>query len=146
MHVACICPLTCPKASTILRAISFSSAVRITGKRTCNRVWSRLQPCVSRRGKDHGEARASLPRALRMTLPSTTGDLRASACAYSGPMVYTCTLSGNVVHTQCEAVHMQCTCSAHVVHTQCAAVHMQCTRSAHAVRMQCTRSVHAVHM
>ena len=56
-----------PNASTILRAISFSSAVRITGKRT------------------------SLPRALRITLPSTTGDLRASACAYSGPMVYTLT-------------------------------------------------------
>ena len=57
----------CPKASTILRAISFSAAVRMTGKRT------------------------SLPLCLRITLPSTTGLLRASACAYSGPIVYTLT-------------------------------------------------------
>lgn len=33
--------------------------------------------------------RSSLPSAERTTLPSTTGLLRASACAYRGPMVYT---------------------------------------------------------
>jgi len=32
----------------------------------------------------------SFPSALRMTTPSTTGDFRASAWAYSGPTVYTC--------------------------------------------------------
>ena len=35
--------------------------------------------------------RSSLPSAERVTLPSTTGDLRASAWAYLGPTVYTLT-------------------------------------------------------
>mmetsp|Transcript_24100 Transcript_24100/g.65213 ORF Transcript_24100/g.65213 Transcript_24100/m.65213 type:complete len:306 (-) Transcript_24100:697-1614(-) len=56
-----------PKARTTDRAICFSSASRMTGYRS------------------------SLPRTFRLTMPSSTGDLRASACAYSGPMAYTFT-------------------------------------------------------
>lgn len=32
----------------------------------------------------------SLPSGFLITTPSTTGDFLASACAYSGPTVYTC--------------------------------------------------------
>ena len=59
--------IVCPKARTTFRAISFSMPVRINGYR------------------------CSLPRWLRSTLPSTTGLLRASACAYSEPTAYTLT-------------------------------------------------------
>ena len=35
------------------------------------------------------ELRTSLPSGFLITTPSTTGDFLASACAYSGPTVYT---------------------------------------------------------
>jgi hypothetical protein len=40
--------------------------------------------------KEHEErALTSFPLGFLITTPSTIGDLRASACAYSGPTVYT---------------------------------------------------------
>ena len=108
-----------------------------------------------------------MPRALRITLPSTTGDLRASAWAYSGPMVYTwlglglglglgLAYSGPMVYTctrSAHAVHTQCACSAHAhaVHTQCTCTwtwaRARCVHAwrVHGVHTQCTRSAHAVH-
>lgn len=53
----------CPNASDTCRETSFSCGESSTGKRS------------------------SLPSAERVTFPSTTGDLRASACAYRGPTV-----------------------------------------------------------
>eukprot|EP00965_Chrysotila_dentata_P115109 3805730-Pleurochrysis_carterae.AAC.1 len=64
----------------------------------------RAKPVAAKRAKLTGEraneelanrrassgGRASLPLELRTTLPSITGDLRASACAYSVPTAYTC--------------------------------------------------------